>query len=298
MFFRDILANAKHPEPFIFLSGAKKCELQNIVEFLYGGETNISNDDLKKYLEISQQLQIIGVENVSFDKSGDNLDMETNADDGRQKNILATDIGQLNATSSDAYLKDESYGGDSDEESESMDENIACTDDLHSKDIDHIIDLKELHGITKDLKEQVDVSEDTDEYIELTKKETPISAQLNSKNVNMEKLDPTMGVKDELNRETETLIEKVDGLWECKMCGKTSVKKDHAKRHTETHLTSISHPCTVCSKTLRTSESLRKHVQFVHSDESLTCSSCGKSGMNKTQFKNHKYLAKRAGKCT
>ena len=34
LFFRDVLASAKHPEPFIYLSGIRKGELERIVELL------------------------------------------------------------------------------------------------------------------------------------------------------------------------------------------------------------------------------------------------------------------------
>ena len=110
-----------------------------------------------------------------------------------------------------------------------------------------------------------------------------------SKDIHDEKMNLDMKTKEELHTKTDKLIELVDGLWECKTCAKTSVRKIDAKRHTEIHLTSITHACTLCGKTLRTSNSLMKHVQYVHADPdaSMVCNICGKSGMNRTRFQNH-----------
>ena len=95
---------------------------------------------------------------------------------------------------------------------------------------------------------------------------------------------------------TEELIEKIDGLWECKVCGKTFVRKNHAKSHTEIHLNGISHDCSVCSKTFHTRDSMRVHVRNAHSDATFVCNVCGKSGMSRMIFKNHKYQSKCAKK--
>ena len=90
-------------------------------------------------------------------------------------------------------------------------------------------------------------------------------------------------------------MEKIDGLWECKLCGKTFVKKDRAQSRTETHNPQY-HECTICSKTLRSRDSLRTHVRNAHSDATFICNVCGKSGMSKMRFKSHKYQSKCAAR--
>ena len=96
-----------------------------------------------------------------------------------------------------------------------------------------------------------------------------------------------------LDNKTEEFIEKNDGLWECKVCGKTSVKKDNAKNHVETHLEGISHSCPVCNKTFRTRDSMKTHKRNNHSDVTLICNVCGQSGMSRMKFKNHKAKCQR-----
>jgi hypothetical protein len=55
------------------------------------------------------------------------------------------------------------------------------------------------------------------------------------------KLQPTykFDIQNELSEKPDQMLMKFDGLWECEVCGKTSVNKYHAKSHTQTHMDSI-----------------------------------------------------------
>ena len=82
------------------------------------------------------------------------------------------------------------------------------------------------------------------------------------------------------------MIEKSDGVWKCKICGKTTMKKVHIKYHAESHIKGISHACHICNKSLSSRKSLRDHINDIHS-ELLSCDLCGKSGMNKRSYYMH-----------
>ena len=70
----------------------------------------------------------------------------------------------------------------------------------------------------------------------------------------------------DLAEKLESMLEKIDGKWSCKVCGKTtnSNKKKDVRRHAEKHLSGVSHHCTSCEKTFKSSESLRKHKYIDH----------------------------------
>jgi len=95
-------------------------------------------------------------------------------------------------------------------------------------------------------------------------------------------------VNNELDRQVEEMIEKSEGLWKCKVCGKTTKSaKKNMRRHVEIHVEGVSHPCHLCSKTFRTRHYLQNHVSKIHS-ESLSCNICGKSGMTRSLYYKHK----------
>jgi len=68
----------------------------------------------------------------------------------------------------------------------------------------------------------------------------------------------------ELEEHLSSLIERVNGTWTCKMCGKTRRDKTDIKRHAETHIEGASHPCNTCGKTFRNSNSLKCHKTASH----------------------------------
>ena len=54
LFFRNILSNSKHPEPFIFLTGVRMNILKNIIELIYTGETIIAEDEIGNCTEAAR----------------------------------------------------------------------------------------------------------------------------------------------------------------------------------------------------------------------------------------------------
>ena len=91
-----------------------------------------------------------------------------------------------------------------------------------------------------------------------------------------------------LDLQIEQMIEKNEGLWKCKVCGKTSRPKNIIKRHAETHIEGVSHSCHICNKTLSNRPSLKVHIINAHSELSFTCNNCGNTGMTKMAYKKHK----------
>ena len=60
-FFRRALGKLQnYPNPAIYLRGIKSQHLQNCLDFMYYGEVNVSQEDLKAFLAVAQDLQIKG----------------------------------------------------------------------------------------------------------------------------------------------------------------------------------------------------------------------------------------------
>merc|ERR1711936_470285 len=60
-FFRKVLLKAKQKHPFIYLKGVKFEHLKVIVDFVYKGEAFVAGDELDKFLEAAEELQITGL---------------------------------------------------------------------------------------------------------------------------------------------------------------------------------------------------------------------------------------------
>ena len=94
-------------------------------------------------------------------------------------------------------------------------------------------------------------------------------------------------VNYELDLQIEQTIEFREGLWTCKVCGKTTPgRKQIIQNHAETHM-DMEQVCNICSKTFKTRQLLKMHIYHIHA-EVFSCDICGKSEMNRTTYRDHK----------
>lgn len=60
-FFQDVFKMNNHPHPLIYLRGVKAHDLMALVDFLYHGETKMSQEHVETFLAIAEDLQIKGL---------------------------------------------------------------------------------------------------------------------------------------------------------------------------------------------------------------------------------------------
>ena len=92
----------------------------------------------------------------------------------------------------------------------------------------------------------------------------------------------------ELDLQIELMIDKNEGLWQCKMCGNLFSGKQVIQIHAETHIEGLTHSCHICDKTFPARNNLRNHINSFHCELTFKCNVCGKSGMKKSTFYVHK----------
>merc|ERR1712096_54239 len=235
-FFSNILGKTKHPSPFIYLKGINRVELEYVIDFLYNGEAYVAQEELNKFLETAQELQVKGLQSDHMEE--------------RQNQTLRT-----SASKSKSEL-----------EPKFTEKNMQCRKNNDTNQQESIIDS---------LEELADTFANSDVALVQTEEDKLVL------NTNLD-----------LDLQIEQMIEKNGGLWQCKVCGKTTKQKGDIKNHAETHIEGLSHTCHICNKTCSTRNSLKVHIIDNHSELSYNCNICGKSGMAKMAFKNHKRICK------
>ena len=60
-FFNDLLKKNRHPHPLIYLKGTKFEDLLAIVDFLYYGEANVSQENLVPFLVLAEEFKLKGL---------------------------------------------------------------------------------------------------------------------------------------------------------------------------------------------------------------------------------------------
>ena len=61
-FFNDISMKTNHNNLLIYLRGVNIAELEHVTDFLYDGETFITQEELKMFLETAKELKIKGLQ--------------------------------------------------------------------------------------------------------------------------------------------------------------------------------------------------------------------------------------------
>ena len=61
-FFENLLKRKKHPHPLVYMRGVSSVDLEAVINFLYFGEANISQENLETFLAIAQELQLKGLD--------------------------------------------------------------------------------------------------------------------------------------------------------------------------------------------------------------------------------------------
>ena len=74
--FNEILKQTIHPNPFIYLKGTNRVELEYILDFLYNGEAYVAHEELNKFLETAQDFQVKGLQQQQFEESEKNQGLE------------------------------------------------------------------------------------------------------------------------------------------------------------------------------------------------------------------------------
>ena len=67
----NILQNAKHPQPLIFLKGIKDHNLKAILDYIYLGEVTIHHDDITDFFAEAQDYQLKGMADIIDEMKGE-----------------------------------------------------------------------------------------------------------------------------------------------------------------------------------------------------------------------------------
>jgi hypothetical protein len=80
-------------------------------------------------------------------------------------------------------------------------------------------------------------------------------------NRTVEENEPLIDNGSNISEQIGFIMQREDGMWTCKVCGKKTKLKGDMKRHAEIHIEGLSFPCKICGKNSKSSESLRKHLR-------------------------------------
>ena len=81
---------------------------------------------------------------------------------------------------------------------------------------------------------------------------------------NMDEGNHQVGTNYAIGFQINKVIEKNDGVWRCKICGKTATTNGNIRKHAELHIEGLSYSCHICNKTFTNKNSLNVHISNAH----------------------------------
>ena len=83
-----------------------------------------------------------------------------------------------------------------------------------------------------------------------------------------------------IKEKLKTMVQKVNGMWSCKICGRAGRDQFNCMLHAETHMKGVFRKCNGCDKLFSTLSSLQSHIIVVHNvkrtgpNSSYKCDRC------------------------
>ena len=241
-FFSTILKRSKHPQPFIYMRGLSAKELNSVADFIYHGETNILQEDLSNFLGIAEELGLKGISGASdsIHERGYTKPVALKTPKSTKEKNQEVKYVQSKANYSETQpILDNTTIPISTKSSENLNPTV-----IENTQTPHLnMNLDDLVSQT--------VKNEADEYYF---EQTHIFKLPKSD-------DPKI-----LDEQILTMLEKREGIWTCKLCGKTVTNNDKHRimTHIESaHMEGGAHPCNMCGKTYRSvTYSMSKSICF------------------------------------
>merc|ERR1719319_939040 len=122
-FFMNLLRRNKHPHPLIYMRGLKSEDIVAMIDFLYFGEANVSQENLDSFLAVAEELQLKGLMGSGGQKEEENISKNPTIKRERTKPVQ-----QRNLTQQYAKLPNLPYSLDKVEPSPPQEGTVAVTD--------------------------------------------------------------------------------------------------------------------------------------------------------------------------
>ena len=297
-FFRKILAKKRESHSYIYIRGLAYKDLLSMINFMYHGETKVPGENLQRFIQAAQDLDIRGLGPDQIKGSVPNQSaLKTSKTSLKSLNNSSGSVhGCLRRTSSSKQTLnpvkeiDESpilpCQNDSNlyefvgQEEEEM--NCSFGNELSkiNKRINKMKQIKidNIKRITHSLNDNYNPNDTLDSII-------PNAEEQNEDTFDQEMAEDEAEVSTDsamvidgssasdqnaqLELEISMRIAKIRDssnymMWKCKVCGKIAKKKEKLGFHVESHLNGFIHKCGVCKKNFKTRNSLHVHQKYIH----------------------------------
>ena len=288
-FFRNIFKTWPHSHPLLYLRGIRGSQLTAILNFIYHGEVNVAQEDLKSFLGVAEDLKIKG---LTEQKDSHNINIKSDGGSSSQSSLPPLPPLQQHAPvkTKNAGISSNFQSGlpsASQSKKKALANHFLSQNRSIAEDDDDVQEVETLriqssHSLAPGAGQEADLVtgpgggaeeslEALDYYEAASHPEAGTSEDIDLSDVMGDGVNVD-GNKDDI---IDAMIESIlvrrshpEGgtMYECSVCQKLAKKKDKMQAHAEIHLRGFSHKCNFCGKHYKTRPSLKVHISTSHKE--------------------------------
>jgi len=266
-----ILRQNNHPHPLLYLKGVKFNHLLSLIDFMYDGQVNVSQEDLMSFMATAEELKIKGLTRSSeFDGQGIVPPPKTKKEVDNEQD--ASDVPWLN---NNTVKSTSNTGNDINIEEFTFppSDKLSANNTNTSKSLSshpcvsfpqNPFSLPNLENILKKTGENTPSCPSQNENRVC---DFPQVVQDSSQEIGHQNLDG-MEYNETISKKCKSMILKRDDLFQCSVCEFRSEKRKSIRSHVEGHIPPQFRVCNLCNKSFKNRNSLYTHKSLYHKSES------------------------------
>ena len=216
------------------LRGIVAQDLEAVLDFIYLGETKVSQADLERFLALAQELQLKGLSHLN-----EGLSSTDSRHSGANEPLSGNNERFWDFGTNEGLLGNIDGLPDTNNQEEAIEPQETASDNK--------VDRKPIILHTKHLRKN---------FVDLK-----TSAKMFK---NSEPKPQNHLIKEETAQLVEKLYENQNGIWACLQCAYTSKQRGHLREHVEKHIEGLEYSCNHCGKISRSSHTFRDHLRKKH----------------------------------
>ena len=216
------------------LRGIVAQDLEAVLDFIYLGETKVSQADLERFLALAEEFQLKGLSHLNEGLYATDVGLSRENEPLSGNNERFWDFG-----TNEGLLGNIDGLPDTNNQEEAIEPPETASDNkVDRKPI--ILHTKHLRKNSVDLKTSAKMFKNSE-----PKPQNPL-------------------IKEETAQMVEKLYENQNGIWACLQCAYTSKQRGHLREHVEKHIEGLEYSCNHCGKISRSSHTFRDHLRKKH----------------------------------
>jgi len=265
-----ILRHNLHPHPLIYLKGVKFKHLLSVLDFMYDGQVNVSQDDLMPFMTTAEELKVKGLtksDKCTSEKVGSTVNEDLNDFEEMVTTFFCPRIDDFTSIKDTINLEEYTFSPLKKSPSSKLSGVTSESTRPNTIYPRNPFSLPSLENILATVGGNHDhhpnqVRFFSDQDTDIAKLDDVNNLEIDQGNSNSnEYIESNKSITEKCK---SLISKKLDGYFYCLQCNFKNLKRSALIRHVESHLLVKRRVCDLCNKSFKNRNSLNSHKTIAH----------------------------------